>query len=179
MSQKHLKDDLIQEFLDGTLKDQSKFESHISSCSKCRADLNSYQEIYGGLGIDKTPDLSIDFENRLMDKIATLPIPQIAQQKEERGRVFDFVMGFAAAVASIILLVYYNGLQAFVNTYKVFNKMESNASQAIKSQGDILYDKFGISFETALFIAFVLIFFGLLDRFLLRKKVKGLKVFSI
>jgi hypothetical protein len=72
MSQEHLNDKQIQDYLDNRMPDKSSFvANHLRQCTQCRHELALYRELYMTLEKDPLPKLPADFADRV---IARLPV---------------------------------------------------------------------------------------------------------
>ena len=112
MSQEHLNDKQIQDYLDNRTPDKSSFvANHLRQCTRCRQELALYRELYMTLEKDPLPKLPVDFADKV---IARLPVAG--------GSRWDKLeSGFIAAIILVTLAVstyFVNPLPLLIETGK-------------------------------------------------------------
>jgi hypothetical protein len=69
MTELHLNDQQIQEYLDNRTNPDDSAYRHLESCTTCRESLEMYRELCSRLGSTEQPILSPDFADRTMRRI--------------------------------------------------------------------------------------------------------------
>jgi len=96
MEYKHLTDEDFQDYLDGNLKGKTEaFEGHLVWCEICRGNLMAYRNLYSGLGQECEVNLSSDFADSVIAKLAAEPVLK---------PWFNFLHIFLAAVGIIAVI---------------------------------------------------------------------------
>jgi len=112
MSQQHLNDEQIQDYLDNRMTDKSSsVANHLRQCAQCQHELALYRELYMTLEKDPVPKLAVDFADRV---IAQLPGAGMSRWEKLES-------GFIAAIILIALAVstyFVNPLPLLIETGK-------------------------------------------------------------
>ncbi len=97
---KHVTEEQIQEFVDGTLADETvELRQHLSACEDCRAQVAAYRVLSAQLADDAGFELSPNFAAKVMEHVAPVPpersnVPLIAAIAAAAVVVFGAAMIF-------------------------------------------------------------------------------------
>jgi anti-sigma factor RsiW len=111
MSDRHLSDDDIQNYLDhNTEIDREAFRNHIDRCPACRNKVAAYQQLYGRLSEDVGFELKPGFAVTVASKIAAM------KSSPRKKFNLEWIAYTAAAALSLAVLFY------FVDVKHVFDQ---------------------------------------------------------
>lgn len=112
MSDRHLSDDDIQNYLDNNIEiDREAFRNHIDRCPACRHKVTAYQQLYGRLSEDAGFELKPDF--------AVTVASEITAMKSSPGKKFnlEWIAYTAAAALSLAVLFYFVDVKHIFDQY--------------------------------------------------------------
>ena len=168
MPLRHLTDDEIQDYLDGSLSQQNALlvQRHLEACPICREALKQYQGLYVGLGVDKGFDLSKGFAKSVIKRLP-------AEGKTESR--FNFVNIFLTILGVIVsagVTLYYVDLRplgrAFSNIFVPQYEFGSGLVAFIENLLIGLNGNVGL----LIFAVLTLVIIGALDRFIFQPKFR-------
>jgi hypothetical protein len=115
MSLKHLTDEEIQEYLDGSLSPENEllFETHLKICPHCQESLKQYQSLYAGLANDEGFDLPKSFAKSVISRL-----PEEAKVK--------FRFNYANVILTILGIIIAVGITFYYVDLKPLGRVISN-----------------------------------------------------
>lgn len=133
MSLRHLTDEEIQEYLDGSLPPENVLlsQTHLEICPFCRESLRQYQRLYVDLAGDEDFELSRDFAKSVTSKLPAMAnVPSRPHYVNTLFTVLGSIIGMA-------LIFYYVGLkplsEAIFHTFLSQYEFGSTLVASIKS----------------------------------------------
>ncbi len=170
MNERHLADEQLQAYLDGTIDDSAEAEAHLESCPRCRQEVEIYRQLYVTISQEDAPELSPDFVDRVM---ARLPeSEEIAEAEVFAGgfRIRDSLVFIVAVIAMIAGAVY------FINPTTLFKSVDDVAATPSLANNQYLSGFFkelsGLHLDMSIIVFAVLTFvgIGIIDRILANRR---------
>ena len=167
MSPGHLSEREIQEYLDRV--DTCNFEAietHLAGCGKCRDMLAQYKAIYSGLKNDDWFSMSNNFAVKMTERIES------EAMEEKRSRVVYVVAGIIMSILSFSSIHYFLGWEWIAGISSKISstdfKFMHSTSSFVLEQVRLLNGKLTIILAGVV----IVLFYGLLDKLMLRHRYK-------
>jgi hypothetical protein len=151
MNNKHLTDDQIQEILDARMFQSGPIlPMHLGTCASCQKRLESFRQLYAGLGTDPGFALPPAFADSVLDKLAA---SRSLFWKRPAVKIILTISACAAAMTGLIIFVNMrplaNGaLQVFATLKMSFLPLGGQIKQFFSWMGGnakpFLYGGFGL-----------------------------------
>jgi hypothetical protein len=175
----HLNDNQIQDYLDGNLTGTDPAVLHLEKCADCRRAVENYRVLYSSLKADPGFALPPDFADKV---ITRLPEPQATgvREKPEWFKVREWVV----MVASLAVVT--GTALFFVNPISLLKSLFGWADQPALSGGSLVRDisthVSGLGFNPTLllFVALTVVIIAVIDHFLARRRPRheGISTFA-
>ena len=160
MTEYHISDNEIQEYLDQSVTAEKKreLEKHIKECETCQYEVSRYRELSTILEKSGDPVLTSGLADRVMLKL----------ENKDRADAFTknslFIVYIAATVVMIGTTIYYSDLSSFTN---LMTKLVGSIN--LKQIFDFVpqtINNIGFKFGLPVLGAIVILFLALMDKFL-------------
>ena len=166
----HLTENEIQDYLDGNLQsDDTYVKFHLDTCNSCGAQLEQYRALYSDLNADLPLPLSGEFADAVIGKVTA--------EDKSRFFSFDFLMVLASVITSLGVVFYYFrnefSLQSFSGIYAWFETFAPLYAQIYGLVNSISVT----GLTPILFGVLVLLFMGVVDRFIVKNYFRRLKAY--
>lgn len=162
MTTRHLTDEQIQEWLDGTLTAQSTITEHLTHCSRCQAEVAAYRSLYQELNQTVAFSLSPDFAANVTRRVQAGKFRFSSQWWSGLLITGGFLLGTAINVHYLGKAAILAGLDRiktqFVNFVLSFETLK-NAAVSLNVNHSLIF-----------FAVIVLLLTFLLDRFILQHR---------
>lgn len=114
---RHLSENEIQQYMDGTISSEKQaFITHLDSCQLCQSRVKQYQLLYGQLAADEPGQLSPDFSKSVMTKIMA---ESVESTVNNRRSVWSLALSFTGIVLSLMTILYFVNMTAFLESIKI------------------------------------------------------------
>jgi hypothetical protein len=164
----HLKDSQIQDFLDDRLSDQeaTAFRQHVESCANCRAQLDLYSRVYGGLAREVGYKISTLTKKEVIREIKAETLGSVHVRL---WNIFLVLFGFIIAVN---ISLYYLDVGALIHRIDMNPQVDFDYFKTLASDLGSFFQSLNVNI---LFIAgsiCVISFIALIDRLIFQHKGK-------
>jgi anti-sigma factor RsiW len=160
MAVRHLSDEQIQRYLDGDMSRDSDAAHHLQHCPACMRQLELYREVYEGLQQDVGFELTPDFAESFMARLAA-----VSEKSSRASFVGLILLVFGTAVTA--------GLVLYFLEVKALNEILASLSAFVVEFGlsfveslKIATASLGVSMDIALSTGLILLTFTAIDRIL-------------
>jgi predicted anti-sigma-YlaC factor YlaD len=169
MTDRHVRDEEIQTFLDGTAADAEVIEGHLETCPQCRDAVETYRRLYAGLAAAEPAVLSADFADRVM---ARLPEPAAAGFRAQikralAGEGIFAVAAFAALAAAAIIFI---KPSLWTDLFHGMFKSSGPTNQQMAKTAEGVLASLKISPELLMAVVLTIIAVGLIDWIITRRR---------
>jgi len=166
----HLNDDLIQEYLDGSMAMDQKMriQQHLDTCEECRDMLASYQDIFEILESDIEFELPKNFTRKVLRQTHKHAVGSL-----QFGLMHIF-FGLAAIIVLINVVPNYAHVDTFVATANATWDAFKNLIPPISNISKSLMSKIQFDGINIVLAAFGLLGLFLIDRFVLKPRFKAM-----
>lgn len=168
MTNEHLTDQQLQEYLDGVLEPLQVLgiEGHLRHCDLCQAALQQYQFLYAELQAAPLVTLAPDFPARVIKKI------RLERTKAIITRIGAALWPIGTFVAAVGVMSRYVDLKSFVSLFiESLNPTRYFDSTIITNLYQIL-EKYHIKINIIVFAGLTLIVVFLIDQFISKYRSK-------
>jgi anti-sigma factor RsiW len=133
MGLKHLSDDEIQSYLDGTSSEYNEpVAQHLAECEQCRQELQVYRALYGSLSDAPVESLAPGFSDRLLARLPNAPVRANGWQLSER-----LVAIFAIAAVALVGAIFFDWSQLLSFALGSFSALGDTVAQASSRHLDL------------------------------------------
>ncbi len=170
MNERHLTDEQLQAYLDGTLDEAAEVETHLASCPRCRREVELYRQLYVAIERDDIPDLSPGFVERVMDRLPESTETADTEIIAPGFRIRDSLVFIVAIIAMIAGAVY------FIKPMTLFRSVDDVAAAPSLADNQFLSSFFkdlsGLHIDPSIIVFAVLTFVGIgvIDRILANRR---------
>ncbi len=172
MELKHLSDEEIQDYLDGSLSSANReIKEHLETCQLCKAVLEEYRKVYAELRVDKGFELSQGFANSVISKL-----PQKARSRSfaNHAAIFFIILGLIFGGCSMFYLAGWKYISQGITN--IFQPQLDFISTLWGTMGRLLTN-LNIDFGLLLISGLILFIISMLDQMLFHKKHKPISFY--
>jgi len=168
VSQVHLNDNQLQDYLDGNMKAGNPAAIHLETCPQCQKALAVYRGLYAVIEKTPEPKLAPDFAEAVIKRLPQ-KYPVTTPAEASGFRIKDSLIMFIAAAVMIAAGIY------FIHPDLLFKSFSGLAAPQIP-QSRLLNDATGflsqvnISYLTVVFIVLTFAGIGVVDRIITRRR---------
>ena len=175
MATAHLKDEQIQNYLDGNLPhdQESILRGHIQSCPKCQSELAQYRGLYNELKKDMAFDLSPGFSAAVMKTV------QVEAKKAFLARLWNVLLPILGAMAAIGVMIYYIDFKPFLKIFTDSLNPGKYFDSAVLSNLNQVLAKLNVNLNIIVFAGLSLLVVILIDHLISRHKLKFTSYFKM
>ncbi len=169
MTDRHLTEEQLQDYLDGALAESDPVIRHLDDCPRCRQALQSYRRLYDALELEPARELSPDFADKVVARLPESYEMFEAETIAGRFRLRDSLVFFIAAAAVLAAAVY------FLNPMSLLASIAGVTDKAVLSDNRFLASLFGrldaleVGFPFVVFAVLTIFGVGTIDRVLRRR----------
>jgi hypothetical protein len=169
VSQGHLIDNQLQDYLDGNIAETDPVALHLNDCPRCQRALAAYRNLFSAIEKVPAPELSPDFAEAVMNR---LPVPQpvIEPAVTSRFRLRDSMVMFIAMAAVVATALYFLSPDLLMKPFSGLSAPSSVPDTKILDDVNGWLSTFNFN---SLMIVFVLLTFagiGVVDRLISRRR---------
>jgi len=158
---KHLTEEQIQEYLDGSgNQDNKALATHLYLCAECRKLYEEYQRLYLGLAKTEIPELSPGFSGRVMAGIES------ESPEPERRSLWVPIFALANIVAGLAAILYFVDF-SFLNGFFAYFGQEESQIAVLATKLSEYINLIGFDLDIILTVGLAIIAIGAID-YLLR-----------
>ncbi len=158
MTQKHLSDEQIQQYLDDKVRNNGlAIEEHLKSCQGCQHNYHLYKTLYSSLQSDTIPELSQTFASNVISNI-----PESAESKWEK-----FESGFVISLILIGLAISFY----FINPLPFLAEIGNSFLSRLPSYGSDILSKLNGNLSFVLIAVVIFFLVEIFDKKLIKPKV--------
>jgi len=161
----HLTDRQLQEYLDGIIDKSDPLVRHLDSCPRCRQALQEYKQLYTTIENEPVPELSPAFADNVLARLPETAGVSEAETFAGRFRLRDSLVFFIAVAAVIAAAVYFVDLSSILKPFAgaAASKPDFSDNRLLASLlSEIRLLDFDISIVT--FVILTLLGIGAIDR---------------
>ncbi len=169
MSQAHLNDDQLQEYLDGYIVPGDPLADHLLHCPRCQKALSVYEGLYSALKQEPDCKLSPGFADTVMDRLPTIE-PAVETSTENRFYFKDSLVMFLAAAAVIAAAIYFISPELLLKPFSSLSVPSSMPENKMLDDAGGFLSQLNISSLTIIFVVLTFAGIGIVDRIIARRR---------
>lgn len=164
MSQDHLRDDQLQDYLDGNVSETDPIAMHLENCPRCQKALAVYRSLYSALENDPGITLSPDFADAVMSRLPEKHPVEVPQPAAHRFHIKDSMVMFIAAAVVIAAAIYFISPDLLLKPFTSMPTPPSVSDSKIAQDVNGFLSRFNVSYIMIAFIAMTFAGIGVVDR---------------
>jgi len=154
---KHLTEEQIQAFLDGSSDQDSKsLALHLYFCPDCRRTYEEYQKLYMGLAKAEIPDLPASFAEKVMSRIDSV------NPEPEKTSLWIPVFALANIAAGLAAIIYFIDF-SFLSDFSAFFGQEGSHLRIIIGKIGGYMDMMGVDLGFVFMVGLAILAIGAID----------------
>jgi len=170
VSQDHLQDHQLQDYLDGNIAGTDPVAVHLETCARCQKALAAYRSLYSALENDPGIVLSPDFADNVLNRLPEKKAVEIPHEAVSRFHIKDSMVMFIAAAAVIAAAIYFISPDLLLKPFSSIPAPPSVSDSKIAQDVDGFLSRFNISYVMIVFIAMTFAGIGIVDRIIKHRR---------
>lgn len=169
MALRHLTDEEIQQYLDGSLtKGQTRLHNHFETCKFCQKKLQQYKSLYMGLSKEVNFVLSANFTETVVARL------QVDAKRTSHVRLWNIVFAALVMIAGTAVTFYFIDFEFLSDSISKIFVVVDYLNLVIFPPIKNYLSRLNIDFGILVLSGLVLIIISAIDHFLFRTKFKYL-----
>lgn len=164
MSQDHLNDNQLQDFLDGNITETDPVAVHLETCPGCQKALAAYRGLYSALENDPGIALAPDFAEAVISRLPEKHPVEVPQQAVSRFHIRDSMVMFIAAAAVIAAAIYFISPDLLLKPFTSMPSAPSVSDSRIAQDVNGFLSRLNISYVMIVFTVMTFAGIGIVDR---------------
>lgn len=169
MSQRHLNDDQLQDYLDGYIVPGEPLADHLLHCPRCQRALSVYESLYSALKQEPESKLSPGFADAVMNRLPE-HVPVVEPAPESRFYLKDSLIMFFAAAVVIAASIYFITPDLFTKAFAGLSVPTSMPDNRIMDDAGSFLSQLNISTLSIIFVVLTFVGIGVVDKIITRRR---------
>jgi hypothetical protein len=168
VSQAHLNDNQLQDYLDGNIKAGDPAVIHLETCPQCQKALAVYRGLYSVIEKTPEPQLAPDFAEAVMQRLPQ-KYPVTAPAENGGFRIKDSLIMFIAAAVMIAAGIYFIRPDLWLKSFSGLTAPRIPQSQLLNDTTGFL-SQINVSYLTIIFIVLTFAGIAIVDHIITRRR---------
>jgi len=170
VSQDHLNDGQLQDYLDGNIAKADPVAGHLEVCPRCQKALAEYRSLYSALENDPGMALSPGFAEAVMSRLPEKHPVEAIQPAASRFQIKDSMVMFIAAAAVIAAAIYFISPDLLIKPFTSLPSPPPLSDNRIVSDVNGFLSHLNISSLMIVFIILTFAGIGVVDRIISHRR---------
>jgi hypothetical protein len=169
VSQNHLTDTQLQDYLDDNISKADPIAVHLNSCRHCQQALAVYKNLYTAIEKDPGFDLSPAFAEAVINRLPNIQ-PVAESTDSARFHVKDSIVLFIAVAAAIAAAIYFINPEVLIKQLTGWMELPTLPENQILNEANGYFSQLNLGATTIIFAVLTFAGIGIIDRIIAHRR---------